>query len=46
MVVKLVSPENESYNVIFCSEAERVQKLSALLIQRGLVSVKQVLRYM
>lgn len=39
VVIKLVSPENESYNVICCSEAERVQNLSALLVRRGLVSV-------
>lgn len=45
VVIELVSPKNDSYNVIPCSEAAWVQNPSALLIWRGLVSVKQRLRY-
>jgi len=45
VVIKLVPPENAFYNVICCSEAEWVQNLSALLLQRGPVCVRHVLRY-
>lgn len=45
VVIKLVSPENDSYNVMCCAGAEWVQNPSTLLIQKGLVSVRQMLRY-